>query len=239
LFVGHGRGIRLVALAGALLLALGLLFPARQAEPDAVGEPVGAATPESALSRDPDFSEAASARPGASDGPEATPARLAATTASGSSAPDPAGALAGAWRRHGCVANPGNPSCLTVTLAAECLRNATMPGCAVDRDGDRCTDVAEVLAGLDPFAGEDCIGARDGAPAINCLFLSGNLACDERPSTGRGQAPLSDCALDTAMRVRGELHPQDPDPCAPLASPAPDCAPAARGAECDAVAPSD
>jgi hypothetical protein len=87
-------------------------------------------------------------------------------------------ALDDAWHRYGCHLNPGNPSCLTVGLAAGCAIDAIGHGCSVDSDGDRCTDVAEVEAGLDPFDAADCVGSAGGQPAINCLFLTENLACN-------------------------------------------------------------
>jgi hypothetical protein len=82
-----------------------------------------------------------------------------------------------AWHRFGCHLNPGNPSCLTVGIAAECAIDATGPNCSVDSDGDRCTDVAEAEAGFDPFDPGDCVGGG-GRPAVNCLFLTENLACN-------------------------------------------------------------
>jgi hypothetical protein len=87
-------------------------------------------------------------------------------------------ALDDAWRRYGCHLNPGNPSCLTVGLAAGCATDAIGPGCSVDSDDDRCPDVAEVEAGLDPFDDADCVGSAGGQPAINCLFPTENLACN-------------------------------------------------------------
>ncbi|MFN8594460.1 MAG: hypothetical protein U0031_23660 [Thermomicrobiales bacterium] len=111
------------------------------------------------------------------------------------------GAVAGAWRRNGCQVNPGNPACLTVTLAATCARHPATSGCAVDRDGDRCTDVSEVLIGLDPFDGGDCLSNSAGAPAINCLFPVGNLPCDEFPGFPRGRGPTTP-AVDCAWRER-------------------------------------
>ena len=87
-------------------------------------------------------------------------------------------ALDDAWHRYGCHLNPGNPSCLTVGIAAECAIDATGPNCSVDSDGDRCTDVAETEAGFDPFDPADCVGGSGGQPVINCLFLTENLACN-------------------------------------------------------------
>src|SRR5215207_2978763 len=79
-----------------------------------------------------------------------------------------------------CVAfhNPGNPSCLTIGIAADCAIDPTGPGCQCDSDGDRCIDVAEAEAGFDPFDAADCVSTASGQPAINCLFLTENLACN-------------------------------------------------------------
>jgi hypothetical protein len=83
-------------------------------------------------------------------------------------------------RMPDCVAfhNPGNPSCLTIGIAADCAIDPTGPGCRVDSDGDRCIDVAEAEAGFDPFDAADCVSTAGGQPAINCLFLTENLACN-------------------------------------------------------------
>jgi len=83
-----------------------------------------------------------------------------------------------AWQRFGCHLNPGNPSCLTVGLAAACVSAPSAPGCSSDSDADTCRDIAEVRAGLDPFEPADCIGGREGQPLVNCLFPTGDLACD-------------------------------------------------------------
>ncbi|MBA2596758.1 MAG: hypothetical protein H0V00_09070 [Chloroflexia bacterium] len=93
--------------------------------------------------------------------------------------------LDAAWRRFGCHLNPGNPSCLTVGVAADCALDPTDAGCAIDSDGDRCRDVAEVRAGFDAFDGADCVSSGQGEPALNCLFLSEDIACDGgRDATG-------------------------------------------------------
>ena len=104
------------------------------------------------------------------------PSANAMTRAAEQSDIDPA--LDDAWHRYGCHLNPGNPSCLTVGLAAGCAIDATGPGCSVDSDGDHRSDVAEAEAGFDPFDPADCVGGSGGQPAINCLFLSENLACN-------------------------------------------------------------
>jgi hypothetical protein len=142
--------------------------------------------------------------------------------------------LEGAWRRFGCQVNPGNPACLTVTLAADCLGNLASAGCAVDRDGDRCNDVSEVLTGFDPFDGADCLSNRAGAPAINCLFPAGNLPCNEIPGI-TAPAPADGCAA--AAAVERTLHPGNPHTCP---SPAPtevDCAFFDRDPGCDGISP--
>jgi hypothetical protein len=74
--------------------------------------------------------------------------------------------------------NPGNPSCLTIGIAGDCAIDPTDPGCRVDSDGDHCIDVAEAEAGFDPFDAADCVSTAGGQPAINCLFLTENLACN-------------------------------------------------------------
>lgn len=145
-------------------------------------------------------------------------------------------ALAGAWRHHGCAVNPGNPACLTITLAAACAQDAKTPDCDSDSDGDRCTDVAEILAGFDPFDGDDCLSNRDGAPAINCLFPAGNLPCDGVPGLAPNEPDRSDCGIDIA--VERALHPRNPYDCtAPIASPEPNRAFRDREAACDGCAP--
>jgi len=100
-----------------------------------------------------------------------------------------------AWRRNGCPLNPGNPSCLTVGLAAACAVNLTATGCDVDSDADTCRDVAEVRAGLDPFDPADCLGDRDGRPLLNCLFVAGNLSCNGRREAGEEPAAELDCSF--------------------------------------------
>jgi hypothetical protein len=104
-----------------------------------------------------------------------------------------------AWHRFGCHLNPGNPSCLTVGIAAECAIDATGPGCRVDSDGDRCADVAEAEAGFDPFDATDCVGSAGGQPAVNCLFLTENLACNGDRIAEPAQ---SECAAEREIRQR-------------------------------------
>jgi hypothetical protein len=113
--------------------------------------------------------------------------------------PDLDPALDDAWHRYGCHLNPGNPSCLTVGLAIGCAIDATGPGCSSDSDGDRCSDVAEVEAGFDPFDPADCVGSSGGKPAINCLFLTENLACNG----GHIADPqVSECTAEREIRQR-------------------------------------
>jgi hypothetical protein len=161
--------------------------------------------------------------------------RTVTTTGSAFGAPGIDSALAGAWRRHGCAVNPGNPACLTIGLAAACARDAATPGCDGDRDGDRCTDVAEVLVGFDPFNGADCLGNRDGAPAINCLFPAGNLPCDAIPGLAPREVDAPDCGI--AIDVERALHPRNPYGCAtPVPSPQTGCAVFDRDPTCDGFA---
>ena len=144
-------------------------------------------------------------------------------------------ALAAAWRSHGCAVNPGNPSCLTISLAAACSRDAATPGCDDDRDGDRCVDFTEVIAGFDPLNAGDCIGNRDGAPAINCLFPAGNLPCDAIPGLAPKEVDSVDCGI--GIDVERALHPRNPIACAtPVASPNPGCAFFDRDPTCDGFA---
>ena len=125
------------------------------------------------------------------------PMEHATTRAAEPSDLDPA--LVDAWHHYGCHLNPGNPSCLTVGLAAGCAIDATGPGCSSDSDGDRCSDVAEVEAGFDPFDPADCVGSSGGKPAINCLFLTENLACNG----GHIADPqVSECTAEREIRQR-------------------------------------
>ncbi len=130
---------------------------------------------------------------------------MARSTLAVSATPPPADqagldpALDDAWYRYGCHLNPGNPSCLTVGIAAGCAIDATRPGCSIDSDGDRCSDVAEAKAGFDPFDAADCIGSAGGQPAVNCLFLTENLACngDRIP-----EPEESECVAEWEIRQR-------------------------------------
>lgn len=236
-FGPHVKLSTVVLLAVGVLVGVSLILGGRPPVTDPLSEPRDRATPARSVPIQRMEAAGIDVRVAAGGtGPSRLFDRHGTPFATGSIVPGTDVALAEAWRRNGCQVNPGNPSCLTIGLAAECLQNAPMPGCAVDRDGDRCTDVSEVLAGLDPFAGADCISNWDGAPAINCLFQTGNLACDERPSTGRGQTPLSGCAIDAA--VQRALQPGNPYECPEgTATPEIECAFRERDPGCDGFLP--
>ena len=119
-----------------------------------------------------------------------------------------------AWHREGCHLNPGNPSCLTVGVAAQCAIDPSGPACIADGDGDRCFDVAEVQAGFDPFDAADCIGAATGQPAINCLFPMENLACNGDPIAVPEEP---ECAAERDIRLR--RNPSNVAGCAEVADP--------------------
>jgi hypothetical protein len=140
-----------------------------------------------------------------------------------------------AWHRYGCHLNPGNPSCLTVGLAIGCTIDATGPGCSGDSDGDRCTDVAEVEMGFDPFDSADCISSAGGQPAVNCLFLTENLACN---GDRIAEPEESECAAEREIRQRrspssfagcDSVDPSPPD----------DCVYNVRDPRCDEFAPGE
>jgi hypothetical protein len=144
-------------------------------------------------------------------------------------------ALDDAWHRYGCHLNPGNPSCLTVGIAAECAVNATGPGCRVDSDSDHCTDVAEAEAGFDPFDSADCIGSAGGQPAVNCLFLTENLACN---GDRIAEPEESDCTAEREIRQR--RSPSTLSGCDGVDQPPPDaCVYNARDPGCDGFAPGE
>src|SRR5215207_7212461 len=149
--------------------------------------------------------------------------------------PDLDPALDDAWHRYGCHLNPGNPSCLTVGLAIGCTIDATGPGCSGDSDGDRCTDVAEVEMGFDPFDSADCISSAGGQPAVNCLFLTENLACN---GDRIAEPEESECAAEREIRQRrspssfagcDSVDPSPPD----------DCVYNVRDPRCDEFAPGE
>jgi hypothetical protein len=124
--------------------------------------------------------------------PQSTnPTQAAALPGSGRGAQD--AEINEAWRRNGCQLNPGNPSCLTIGLAAACAVNLATTGCEVDSDADTCRDVAEVRAGFDPFDPADCLGDRDGRPLLNCLFVAGDLGCNGHREAGEEPAAELDC----------------------------------------------
>ena len=138
-------------------------------------------------------------------------------------------ALGDAWHHFGCHLNPGNPSCVTVGIAAECAIDATGPSCSADSDGDRCTDVAEAEARFDPFDPADCIGSAGGKPAVNCLFLAENLACNGERIAEPAQ---SECAAEREIRQR--RSPSNFSGCDGVDQPPPDaCVYNARDPGCD------
>jgi hypothetical protein len=125
--------------------------------------------------------------------------------------------------------NLGNPSCLTVGLAAGCAIDATGPGCSVDSDGDRCSDVAEADAGFDPFDPADCVGGSGGQPAINCLFLTENLACN---GDRIAEPEENECTAEREIRQR--RSPSNFSGCDGVDQPPPDaCVYNARDPGCD------
>jgi hypothetical protein len=155
------------------------------------------------------------------------PTENATTRAAEQSDLDPA--LDDAWHRYGCHLNPGNPSCLTVGLAAGCAIDATGPSCNVDSDGDRCSDVAEAEAGFDPFDPADCVGSAGGQPAINCLFLTENLAC-----TGDRIADAEENECTAERQIRQRRSPTSVSGCDGVDQPPPDaCVYNARDPGCD------
>lgn len=125
--------------------------------------------------------------------------------------------------------NPGNPSCLTVGIAADSAIDPTRPGCITDSDGDRCIDVAEAEAGFDPFDSADCIGSAEGQPVVNCLFLTQNLACNGDRSAGLEEP---ECAAEREIRQR--RSPSTLSGCDGVdQAPLDDCIYAARDPGCD------
>jgi hypothetical protein len=146
--------------------------------------------------------------------------------------PDLNPALDDAWHRYGCHLNPGNPSCLTVALAIGCTVDATGPGCSDDSDGDRCSDVAEVEMGFDPFDAADCVSSGGGQPAINCLFLTENLACN---GDRIAESEEHECAAE--WEIRQHRRPRTLSGCDEVDQPPPDdCVYAVRDPGCDGFA---
>jgi hypothetical protein len=140
-------------------------------------------------------------------------------------------------RMPDCVGfrTPGNPSCLTIGLAAGCAIDATGPGCSVDSDGDRCSDVAEAEAGFDPFDPADCVGSSGGQPAINCLFLTENLACNGDRIVDPEQ---NACAAE--REIQQPRSPSSFSGCDGVDQPPPDaCVYATRDPGCDGFAPGE
>jgi hypothetical protein len=149
--------------------------------------------------------------------------------------PDLDPALDDAWHRYGCHLNPGNPSCLTVALAIGCMIDATGPGCSDDSDGDRCSDVAEVEAGFDPFDSADCVSSAGGQPAINCLFLTENLACNGEHIA---ESEEHECAAE--WEIRQHRSPRTLTECDGVDQPpSDDCVYAVRDPGCDGFAPDE
>ena len=131
--------------------------------------------------------------------------------------------------------NPGNPSCLTIGIAADCAIDPTGPGCSMDSDGDRCADVAEAEAGFDPFDAADCVSSAGGQPAINCLFLTENLACngDHIPEPENRECPAE-------QETRQRRTPGDATGCDGVDQPPNDsCVYAVRDPGCDGFAPGE
>lgn len=87
------------------------------------------------------------------------------------------GEIEAAWDRAGCQLNPGNPTCVLLGRAAACDSSDRDPACNSDGDRDGCLDITEVLAGLDPLHGQDCLGDAAGTPLLNCLFPQNNASC--------------------------------------------------------------
>ena len=137
-----------------------------------------------------------------------------------------------AWHRYECHLNPGNPFCLTVGIAAACAVDATGPGCRVDSDGDGCADVAETSAGFDPSDAADCVGSAGGQPAVNCLFLTENLACN-----GDRIAEPTQVECTAEREIRQRRSPTSISECDGVAQPPVDaCVYAARDPGCDGFA---
>jgi hypothetical protein len=144
-------------------------------------------------------------------------------------------ALSDAWHHYGCHLNPANPSCLTIGIAADCAIDPTGPDCRVDSDGDRCTDVAEAEAGFDPFDAADCVSGAGGQPAINCLFLTENLACNGDRIV---EPEEPECTAEREIRQR--RSPSTLSGCDGIDQPPPDaCAYAVRDPGCDGFAPGE
>jgi hypothetical protein len=143
-------------------------------------------------------------------------------------------ALSDAWHHYGCHLNPGNPSCLTIGIAADCAIDPSGPDCRVDSDGDRCTDIAEAEAGFDPFDAADCVSGAGGQPAINCLFLTENLACN---GDRIADPKEPECAAEREIRQR--RSPRTLSGCGGIDQPPDACAYAVRDPGCDGFAPGE
>jgi hypothetical protein len=159
------------------------------------------------------------------------PPERATTHSTDQSGLDPA--LSDAWHHYGCHLNPGNPSCLTIGIAADCAIDPTGPDCQADSDGDRCTDVAEARAGFDPFDSADCVSSAGGQPAINCLFLTENLACN-----GDRIADPEESECPAEREIRQRRIPSNVTGCDGVDQPPPDdCVYTVRDPGCDGFAP--
>jgi hypothetical protein len=161
------------------------------------------------------------------------PTEVATTHPADESGLDPA--LSDAWHHYGCHLNPGNPSCLTIGIAADCAIDPTGPDCRVDSDGDRCTDIAEAEAGFDPFDAADCVSSAGGQPAINCLFLTENLACN---GDRIDEPEEHECAAE--WEIRQHRKPRTLTGCDEVDQPpSDDCVYAVRDPGCDGFAPDE
>lgn len=96
-----------------------------------------------------------------------------------------------AWDQAGCQVNPGNPNCVLLGRIATCDSTDRDPACTDDADGDGCMDLTEMIVGLDPQRGNDCLGDAAGRPLLNCLFSQNNASCNTNSDT----LPLIDCPL--------------------------------------------
>jgi hypothetical protein len=106
-------------------------------------------------------------------------------------ASDGTGEIEAAWDRAGCQINPGNPTCVLLGRASACDMSDRDPACTSDADTDGCQDISEVLAGLDPLNGNDCLGDAAGTPLLNCLFPHSNASCN----AGNELPASTDCPL--------------------------------------------
>ena len=89
--------------------------------------------------------------------------------------------------------------------------------------------------GFDPFDSADCISSAGGQPAVNCLFLTENLACN---GDRIAEPEESECAAEREIRQRrspssfagcDSVDPSPPD----------DCVYNVRDPRCDEFAPGE